>query len=242
MDDVDYVRTRFPTRGCRPQRRGNNLYVFFEPNRAPARFARRWIRQPRGDLDVIVTVIVPAEQNIFIGAIEERLVCLIWPARLFCRSWYHNMNLVFEAVDKSVSRRRDLKLKRKSRASSRGPHRPGLRVIGNAENTLFEPPSPSLRIQGRRNSSTSCRTLPWTPTIPYLARFNVFSPTGYLRPNYPSPACNGNHTSHMNTAETKEGYMNHSSAPLSIPLRVPGFSHDLVDPEACYGKHLDHLR
>jgi hypothetical protein len=80
------------------------LYVFFKPNRTPAGFACGWIRQPRGDLDVIVTVVGSAEQNVFVVVAEERLVCLIWPARLFCRSWYHDMNLDFGAVDGATVR------------------------------------------------------------------------------------------------------------------------------------------
>ena len=34
------------------------MHVFFEPDRTAARFACRWIRQPRGDLEVIVAFAV----------------------------------------------------------------------------------------------------------------------------------------------------------------------------------------
>lgn len=71
------------------------MHVFFESDRTTAGLARWWIWQPRRDLEVIVTVAVGrSEQNVVVViVVEERLRCLVWPARLFCRSWYHTMNL-----------------------------------------------------------------------------------------------------------------------------------------------------
>jgi hypothetical protein len=75
------------------------VYVLFEPDRTPSRFARRWIGQSRGDFNVIVAAVLSyAEQNVvvFVVIVEEWLGCLIWSDGLFCRSWYHDMNHVFD--------------------------------------------------------------------------------------------------------------------------------------------------
>ena len=72
------------------------MHILFESDRTTACFSRRWIGQPCREVEVMVTVtiiVVGGEQNVVVVVAEKRLGCLVWPARLFCRSWYHTMNL-----------------------------------------------------------------------------------------------------------------------------------------------------